>query len=341
MACTDLPRREDCMTASVAFVTVSYAPDRDRCAFLSRSLDALAPSVEHYIVVDRADRGFRLAREQADDAADQGGSTADLAPASEHAEARAPLQSMDAGAREADPRLARPATREARVRREARAEVLVHADSDVVFMRPFELSSVVDREGRVRLCMKADAIDAGLPNHVRWHRTAERLLAIGRAELPLPDFISGLVPWRRVNAVALLEHIERTTGRPWLRAIAAASHVSEYTLYGRFVTDALSERGQFRAASLCHDYYTRAPLSPTSSTPFSTVLHPTRSRSTSRRRRGWNRPSTPPPSNAAGRRIGPVLGHADEAGVLRDPPPRLEPRDCSPSAACGRPSCDA
>ena len=43
------------MTPSVAFVTVSYGPDRDRCALLSRSLEALAPSVEHWIVVDRAD----------------------------------------------------------------------------------------------------------------------------------------------------------------------------------------------------------------------------------------------------------------------------------------------
>ena len=41
---------------SVAFVTVSYGPDRDRCALLSRSLDALAPSVAHWIVVDSADR---------------------------------------------------------------------------------------------------------------------------------------------------------------------------------------------------------------------------------------------------------------------------------------------
>jgi hypothetical protein len=32
-------------------VTVSYGPDRDRCALLSRSLDALAPSVAHWIVL--------------------------------------------------------------------------------------------------------------------------------------------------------------------------------------------------------------------------------------------------------------------------------------------------
>jgi hypothetical protein len=34
------------MTASLAFVTVGYGPDRDRCALLSRSVEEFAPSVE-------------------------------------------------------------------------------------------------------------------------------------------------------------------------------------------------------------------------------------------------------------------------------------------------------
>jgi hypothetical protein len=34
------------MTASLAFVTVSYEPDRDRYALLSRSVEEFAPSVE-------------------------------------------------------------------------------------------------------------------------------------------------------------------------------------------------------------------------------------------------------------------------------------------------------
>jgi Family of unknown function (DUF6492) len=109
------------------------------------------------------------------------------------------------------------------------ADVLVHADSDVVLVRPFEPSSIVDAEGRVRLCVEPDAIDAHLPNHVRWHRSAERLLPIESAEPPFPDYITSFVPWRRDNAVALLEHIDRMTGDSWLRAIASAWDVSEYT----------------------------------------------------------------------------------------------------------------
>ena len=64
--------------------------------------------------------------------------------------------------------------------------------------------------------------------------------------------------------MTLLEHIERTTGRHWLRTLAAAWDVSEYILYGRFVLDVLGEdSGQYMSASsLCRDYWGPAPLPP-------------------------------------------------------------------------------
>ena len=159
---------------------------------------------------------LHVSREQPHDAADEGRGPAAAAPAGEHREARAPLQPVDSGARQADPRLARPAAREARARREARRRrprVRRLGRRARTSVRP---SSVVDAEGRVRLCVEPARSTPACRNHVRWHRSAEKLLSVGRADVPLPDYISGLVPWRRESAVALLEHIERTTGRPWL-----------------------------------------------------------------------------------------------------------------------------
>ena len=62
------------------------------------------------------------------------------------------------------------------------------------------------------------------------------------------------------------EHDERH----WLRALADAWDVSEYTLYGRFVRDVLGESGgQFVSASpLCMDYYKRVPLTVPELTTF-------------------------------------------------------------------------
>jgi hypothetical protein len=249
-------------SASIAFVTVSYAPDRDRCALLSRSVAALAPSVQHYIVVDNADRRHFASLESSRTTML---TTEEVLPARVHrVKTRAlGLRSnlwVQAGGKPIRGWLVQQLVKFA-LAEKLDADVLVHADSDVVLVRPFEPSSIVDTEGRVRLCVEPGAIDAGLPNHVRWHRNAERLISIEGTEPPFPDYITSFVPWRRDNAVALLEHIERMTGRSWLRAIASAWDVSEYTLYGRFVTDVLSGRGQFTAPSLCRDYWAHATLS--------------------------------------------------------------------------------
>ena len=250
---------------SVAFVTVSYGPDRDRCALLSRSLDALAPTVAHWIIVDSADRGrfAGLANTRTTVI-----TTEDVLPVWLR---RLNLRTVglrsnlwvQARGKPIRGWLVQQLVKLA-VAEKLSADVLVHADSDVVLVRPFEVPSLVDADGRVRLCVRPGAIDSGLPGHVQWHRNAERLLHIAPGSVPLPDFITSLVPWRRENAMALLRHVERTTGRHWLRAIAGAWDVSEYILYGRFVTDVLSSSGQFpTTSSLCRDYWSHEPLSGT------------------------------------------------------------------------------
>jgi hypothetical protein len=256
--------RERHMTPSLAFVTVSYGPDRDRCALLTRSLEEFAPSGEHLIVVDRADLELFQSLENGRATLV---ATEDVLPLwlrrldIRRIGLRSNLWIQSRG-KPVRGWLVQQLVKLA-LAEELTADVLVHADSDVVLVRPFRASSVADHAERVRLVAQPDAIDESMPNHVAWHRSAEKLLGIGRAGLPLPDFITSLVPWKRENAVAMLEHVERNTGRHWLRALAGAWNVSEYTLYGRFVRDVLGEEaGQYvTSSSLCHDYWTHAPLS--------------------------------------------------------------------------------
>jgi Family of unknown function (DUF6492) len=261
---TDTGNGEQGMTTSVAFVTVSYGPDRDRCALLSRSLEEFAPSVDHLIVVDRADLAqFRSLESGTATLV----ATEDVLPLwlrrldIRRIGLRSNLWIQGRG-RPVRGWLVQQLVKLA-LAAELTADVLVHVDSDVVLVRPFQSSSITDQAGRIRLVEQRGAIDESMPKHVAWHRSAEKLLGIERGSLPLPDFITSLVPWKRENAVALIEHIERNTGRHWLRALAAAWNVSEYTLYGRFVRDVLGENaGQFvTSSSLCHDYWTHAPLS--------------------------------------------------------------------------------
>jgi hypothetical protein len=259
------------VTPTVAFVTISYGPDRDRCALLCRSMRELAPSAEHWIVIDRAD--LELFRSLQDTRTTLV-TTEEVLPLwlRRFNLRRVRLRSnvwLQTRGRPVRGWLVQQLIKLAVVN-ELTADVVVYADSDVVLLRPFLPGSLVDEAGRIRLYALPGAVDNGLPNHVLWHRSAEQLLGLEAAGLPLPDFITSLVPWKRENAVALLEHVEATTGRHWQRALAAANDISEYTLYGRFVTDVLGEdSGQHvTSSSLCHDYWTSEPLSEAELTAF-------------------------------------------------------------------------
>lgn len=259
------------MSSTVAFVTASYRLDLGRCALLNRSLEACAPAYEHVIVVDRGD--IPLFRKL------QSNRTTVVAKEEVLPVWVRRIDTLRIGLRsnvwvQAQGRPIRGWLLQQLVKlavaESLSADVLVHADSDVVLLRPFSVPSVVDSSGRVRLYARPGSIDESLPGHVSWHRSAEKLLDIEPAGLPMPDFISSLVPWKRENAVALLEHIETTTGSHWLRALAATWDVSEYTLYGRFARDVLgASGGQFVSASpLCTDYYKHVPLTVPELTTF-------------------------------------------------------------------------
>jgi Family of unknown function (DUF6492) len=252
------------MSESVAFVTVSYGPDRDRCALLSRSLEMFAPTGEHWIIVDRADLPlFRSLGNGRTTLVE----TEELLPVwlRRLNLRRLGLRSNIWIQTRGKPvrgwllqQLAKLALAE-----QLTTDVLVHVDSDVVLVRPFRISQLADRAGRVRLYERSEGVYETLPDLVLWHRSAEELLGIRPSQLPLPDYITSFVPWKRQNAVSLLEHVETVAGRHWLRAVAAAWNVSEYILYGRFARDVLGdEAGQYvTASSLCLDYWTPTPLS--------------------------------------------------------------------------------
>jgi hypothetical protein len=63
--------------------------------------------------------------------------------------------------------------------------------------------------------------------------------------------------------LAMQERIQRATGRPWLEAVAAQLHFSEFILYGVFVDRILGDHAQVTpsASMLCHSYWTPKPLS--------------------------------------------------------------------------------
>lgn len=114
-------------------------------------------------------------------------------------------------------------------------DVILFADSDIVFLRPLDLSSQMLGEA-VRLFRKEKAITAQMLPQTEWLASAAKMLGAPMPQLPADDFINPLVTWRRDTALKLLGHVEQVTGRAWPAAIGHGRQFSEYLIYGAFVT---------------------------------------------------------------------------------------------------------
>lgn len=136
-------------------------------------------------------------------------------------------------------------------------DVIVFADSDMLFVRPFDLASQ-EKDGTIRLYSKPGAITADmLERHVPWCENAAALLGLGRPVFPCPDYIN-MVTWRRALVLDLLDHVERLSGRDWVSAIARRRRFSEYVIYGFYVERVLGlEAAGHRAEpeELCKYYW--------------------------------------------------------------------------------------
>lgn len=118
------------------------------------------------------------------------------------------------------------------------ADLFIFADSDVLLIRPFELTEL-ETDGRLNLQQHVKGRD--LATHKLWRATAHRLLDIQPKATEPFNYIGQLVPWTRATLDGLLRRIEEVGGGDWRRTIAKAKTVSEYILYGEYVVEAVPE----------------------------------------------------------------------------------------------------
>ena len=238
-------------------------PGPDRCALLTRSLNALAPSVEHYIVVDRADRPQFASLENSRTTVVTKEEILPLRLQRVNVRARAALRSVGAGARQADPRLARPAAREARGRREARRPTCSCTPTRT-WCSCVRSSCLLGRRRRGEgAAVRAARRDRPRPAEARAlapERRAHPRDRTGRASAP------GLHLGPHRLATSQRRRPPRTR-RAHDRAPLAAhargflGRVRVHPLRPLRHRRARAGDGQFTASSLCHDYHTLAPLS--------------------------------------------------------------------------------
>lgn len=128
-------------------------------------------------------------------------------------------------------------------------DIFLHADSDLIFLRPFDVASLVTPQG-VRLYRNPGGITAAMPEHAGWCAEAARVLGLPAPAMPCDDYINNLVTWTRDNVLGLHRRIEAVTGRDWLSAIAVRRGFSEYSIYGFYVDQVLGAASGHAATAL-------------------------------------------------------------------------------------------
>lgn len=154
------------------------------------------------------------------------------------------------------------------------ADVVLLVDSDVVLVRPVS-ADTVSVGGTAYLHRLDDAVHAGMPRHIQWHRAARKLLGLPQAtEPPLPDYVSSLNVWDPREVRAMQQRIEDVTGRPWMDAFTAELHVSEFILYGVFMDAGLGSatRPPLLDPLFCHNYWTGDALDADAALAFADKL---------------------------------------------------------------------
>lgn len=240
-----------------AIITPSYAGDAARCELLCASIDRHVGGLDcHYVLVEDADlplfRHLEGPRRRV--VPDSALLPSWLKPV------RDPL---DRGRRIwLGLRLGAPLwpmrgwhvqqLRKLAIARLATEEVMLHCDSDVIFVKPFAMDRLVTPEGLVRLYRVDDGIRADVPQrgHAAWLDSAATLLGLAVSPQPTADYINNLITWRRSHVLALLDRIEAVAGRDWVSAIGRHRSFSEALIYGQFVDRVLGAGSGHQADSL-------------------------------------------------------------------------------------------
>jgi Family of unknown function (DUF6492) len=269
--------------APMAIITPSYEGDLERCKLLCESMDRLAQGEwQHYLLI--ADHDVPLFQSLT-------GPRRKIIPDSQMLPkwlkpVRQPFDKQRRW-RWISTKLTRqvwPMTgwhvqqlRKMLVARHIPESVLVMADSDSVFVRPFGAQTFTQGDN-IRLQMTTGEIktdDDTFNQHVIWTKVANTLLDLPSPVFPADDFIHNLVSWRRDHALAMLERIERLSGTDIVTALGRHRTFSEYQIYGAFVTQVEQHAGHWASAqSLSLTYWDGATLTSQTLAAFVSRLAP-------------------------------------------------------------------
>jgi hypothetical protein len=227
-----------------AFITPSYAPDFQRCQLLCWSIKKfVAFPVKHYIVVDQKD--FALFQQLADE------NTVILLKENILPSwiKRIPFYDkknlwLNLKGYKNNNWLIRGWLIQQIIKlaaaQYAEEEVLVFLDSDVAFMEPFDVSSLIQQD-KVRLFRVDHKTDHDNEIGKRWKDAAKQLLGLPLEKEYFDFYVSQIVTWRRSTLLQMYSLIEKNFQQNWMEVLCGMKNLSEYVVYGLFANYVLGE----------------------------------------------------------------------------------------------------
>ncbi|MGO4441356.1 DUF6492 family protein [Rhizobium sp. RAF56] len=238
---------------SLSVITPSYRPDLELCQELNRSLQKYGPpSLNHTIIVPAVDLEAFTGVGDVRVASGYLPKSFIPVPGNIWINLRRPFPPIRGWITQQVIKL------EAAARSKASVALLV--DSDMVFIRPFSVSTFY-RNGQTRFYRAANAVHSGMQRHILWHRVARKLLGLPPSDqLPLHDYICWPMAWDPEVVRSMLRRVEEMTGMQWQSAIAAQLHFSEGILYGVYVDEVLGGAPYSEKTMLCVNYWDETPF---------------------------------------------------------------------------------
>lgn len=255
---------EGTTAATASIVTASYGPDFERCQLLCETMDRyLSGHSKHYLLVEKRDVAlFRQLqgprREVIDERELLPGWLRPYSDPSSFFRRRIWLSARTKPLRGWHVQQLRRIA----IAKLANDENLIYVDSDVAFVRPFDVATFA-HGGKTRLFRRDFGLAAGAtPEHRPWHANAARLLGIAEPLVSPHDYITTLIAWRRQTVLDMCAHIERLSGRDWIEMIASERKFSECTIYGRYVDEVIGGADHFHSGQeYCHVQWHGEPMS--------------------------------------------------------------------------------
>lgn len=138
---------------------------------------------------------------------------------------------------------------------------LLYCDSDVFFIRQFDVSSLVENN-QFRFYSTEHGFareDAPNPSYIE---ASAKQLGVENNLFPSPSYVENLVTWHGPTVKSLCHHIEKISGRDWKVALGRKLILSEYTLYGLYVDRVLKDKTHLKLSreSFCKTAWRMADM---------------------------------------------------------------------------------